>query len=192
MPALILLLKRAAQIGVAAIMAASFLAPFAHVSFLRELASFLIIEDSLEPAAAIVSLAGEAQPAVREIEAARLYRAGWAPLIIIVRAARHQDSQAVQGPRSNATQPWELSRETLVREGVPASAILIIRDEAQNTFQELQAVYRALPSKESRLVLVTSKFHTRRTRLTWEHVTGGRSQAIVRSVERDSLDPTRW
>ena len=47
---------------------------FAHVPILREMASFLIIEDSLEPAAAIVALGGV--PPFREIEAARLYRAG--------------------------------------------------------------------------------------------------------------------
>jgi len=59
---------------VAVLLAGMLLVGFAHVPILREMASFLIIEDSLEPAAAIVALGGV--PPFREIEAARLYRAG--------------------------------------------------------------------------------------------------------------------
>ena len=60
--------------GGGVLLAAMLLVGFAHVPILREMASFLIIEDSLEPAAAIVALGGV--PPFREIEAARLYRAG--------------------------------------------------------------------------------------------------------------------
>ena len=42
------------------------------------------------------------------------------------------------------------------------------------------------------MILVTSKYHTRRTRLTWHYVTGGRSQAIVRAASGDPFDPERW
>jgi hypothetical protein len=54
----------------------------AHAPILREIASFLIVEDSLRPAAAIVALGGQAP--FRQIEAARLYHAGWAPLVFVV------------------------------------------------------------------------------------------------------------
>jgi uncharacterized SAM-binding protein YcdF (DUF218 family) len=47
-------------------------------------------------------------------------------------------------------------------------------------------------SEIPRVILVTSKYHTRRTRLTWNYVTGGRSQAIVRAASRDPFDPDRW
>ena len=109
-----------------------------------------------------------------------------------MRGARHQDAQQFQDPGNDARQPWDLSREALIREGVPASAILLLKDDAQNTLEELQAASRALRSKESPVILVTSTFHTRRARLTWEYVTKGRSRAIVRAVGRDSFDPTRW
>ena len=59
---------------VAVLLAGMLLVGVAHVPILREVAAFLIIEDSLEPAAAIVALGGV--PPFREIEAARLYRAG--------------------------------------------------------------------------------------------------------------------
>ena len=42
------------------------------------------------------------------------------------------------------------------------------------------------------VILVTSKYHTRRTRLTWNYVTDGRSQAIVRAASGDPFDPDSW
>jgi uncharacterized SAM-binding protein YcdF (DUF218 family) len=42
------------------------------------------------------------------------------------------------------------------------------------------------------VILVTSKYHTRRTRLTWQYVSGGQSQAIVRAPSGDPFDPERW
>jgi uncharacterized SAM-binding protein YcdF (DUF218 family) len=47
-------------------------------------------------------------------------------------------------------------------------------------------------SEIPRVILVTSKYHTRRTRLTWNYVTGGRSQPIVWAASGDPFDPDRW
>jgi uncharacterized SAM-binding protein YcdF (DUF218 family) len=186
-------LRRSPVLRCTAVLLAGFLlAGFAYVPIVQEIASFLIVEDSLAPAAAIISLGGEGKPPFREIEAARLYRAGWAPLVVIVRGARHQDVQRFQDLGNDARQSWELSREALMREGVPPYAILLLKDNPQNTLEELQIAFRAFSSKDEPVILVTSTFHTRRARLTWEYVTKGRSRAIVRAVVRDSFDPTRW
>ena len=173
---------------------------FAHVPILREIASFLITEDTLEPAAAIVALGGE--PPFREMEAAKLYRAGWAPRVVIVRGARREELKALQNMGIEVGERWELSREVLIRQGVPASAILVPEDEAEGTLEELQAAYKALAGQRSDIsdqrsarmpvILVTSKYHTRRTRLTWHHVTEGRSRGIVRASSQDPFDPSRW
>ena len=161
-----------------------------RVPLLRVIAAFLIIEDSLAPAAAIVALGGE--PPFREMEAAKLYREGWAPRVVIVRGVRGEESKTLQDLGIAVAERWELSREVLIQQGVPASAILVPQDEAEGTLEELQSVYRALGSKNAPVILVTSKYHTRRTRLTWHHVTEGRSRAIVRSASRDPFDPGRW
>ena len=181
--------SRALRSG-AVLLAAAVLVGFAHVPILREIASFLMVEDSLRPAAAIVPLGG--QTPFREMEAAKLYHAGWAPLIVIVPGARREESKALQNLGIAVGEQWELSREVLIQQGVPGSAIRVSKDEAEGTLEELQAVYRALGSKNSPVILVTSKFHTRRTRLTWQHVTEGRSQGIVRSATLDPFDPKRW
>lgn len=174
----------------AVLLAAIMLFDFARVSILREIGSFLIVEDTLEPAAAIVALGG--QPPFREMEAARLYHAGWAPLVIIVPGARSDERKALENLGLVAGENWELNRKVLIRQGVPASAILVPKDEAEGTLEELQAVIRSLRAKDVPVILVTSKFHTRRTRLVWDYVTEGRSRGIVRATREDPFDPTRW
>jgi uncharacterized SAM-binding protein YcdF (DUF218 family) len=174
----------------AVLLAAMVLVGFAHVPILREVASFLITEDSLEPAAAIVILGGHLP--FREMEAARLYRAGWAPGVVLVRGARREEWKALQDLRIEAKEGWELSREVLIRQGVPPSAILLPEEEAEGTLEESQAAFRALKTENRPVILVTSKFHTRRARLTWNYVTEGRSKAIVRAADQDPFDPARW
>lgn len=205
---------------VAVLVAGLLLAGFAHVPILRQIASFLIVEDSLRPAAAIVALSG--QTPFREIEAAKLYRAGLAPIVIIVREAANKESQALRQLGIKKPENWVLGRAVLIQQGVPDTAILIPEGEGIGTLEELQAVYKALASQRSDIassehgagskepeirssgavlgsaernppvILVTSKYHTRRTRLTWHYVTGGHSQAITRAAGDDPFDPERW
>ncbi len=184
-------LKKSVMLRCGAVLLAGIvLFDFTRVSILREIASFLIVEDTLEPAAAIVALGG--QPPFREMEAARLYHAGWAPLVIIVPGARSDERKALENLGLVTEENWELNRKVLVGQGVPASAILVPREEAVATLEELQAAFRALRTKDAPVILVTSKYHTRRTRLTWDYVTGGRSRGIVRAAKEDPFDPTRW
>ncbi|HEX2522099.1 MAG TPA: ElyC/SanA/YdcF family protein, partial [Terriglobia bacterium] len=123
---------------------------------------------------------------------ARLYRAGWAPGVVLVRGARREEWKALQDLRIEVKEGWEMSREVLIRQGVSPSAILVPEEEAEGTLEESQVAFRALKPENLPVILVTSKFHTRRTRLTWNYVTEGRSKAIVRAAGQDPFDPTRW
>ena len=156
----------------------------------RGIGSFLVVEDPLEPAAAIIPLGG--QIPFREMEAAKLYRDGWAPRVIIVRAALSAEAAALQALKIKKAEGWEVSDEVLRQQGVPASAIVVPKDEGVGTLEELQAAYAVLPNKDAPVILVTSKYHTRRTRITWNYVTGGKSQPIVRAASGDPFDPERW
>jgi len=185
------LVKRSGSLRCAAVLlSGALLLGAARLPALREIASFLIVEDSLQPAAATVALGG--QTPFREIEAARLYHAGLAPNVVIVRVAPNDESTALQQLGIKKVPEWELSRQVLIQQGVPTSAILIPNDEGVGTLEELQAAYGALRSKDSPVILVTSKYHTRRTRLTWQYVSEGRSQGIVRAASLDPFDPDKW
>lgn len=174
----------------AVLLAGLLLAALASVLLLQQIGAFLIVEDSLRPATAIVALAGHTP--FRELEAARLYRAGLAPQVVIVREAPNAESAALQQLGIKKPQTWELSRAVLIQQGVPDSAIVIPVDEGIGTLEELQAVYTSLHNKTAPVILVTSKFHTRRTRLTWQYVTKGRSQPIVRGASGDPFDSNQW
>jgi uncharacterized SAM-binding protein YcdF (DUF218 family) len=162
----------------------------AHAPLLRSVAAILIVEDALEPAAAIVALGG--QVPFRPIEAAELYRAGWAPRIVIVRGAQVEENRALRRLGIVLPESWEIEREVLLRRGVPASAIVVPEGEAEGTLEELAIVARAIEPEGKPVILVTSKIHTRRTRMTWEHVTEGRSRPVVRIAPDDPFEPHRW
>lgn len=117
----------------------------AHLPIFRGIGSLLIVEDTLEPAAAIVALGG--QTPFREIEAAKLYHAGLAPLVVIVREAPTAESEALRELGVNKVPQWELARAVLLQQGVPDAAILIPNDEAVGTLEELQAVWGALGAR---------------------------------------------
>src|SRR5207253_7672818 len=132
----------------AVLMAATLLAGFGHVPILREIASFLIVEDSLQPGAAIVALGG--QTPFREIEAAELYRAGLAPNVVIVRVAPNDESTALQQLGIKKVPEWELSRQVLIQQGVPTSAILLLKDDAQNTLRNYKPLSEGFVPKKAR------------------------------------------
>lgn len=157
---------------------------------LRAIATFLIVEDRLEPAAAIVVMGGHLP--FRAMEAAELYRAGWAPQVILTRGTQREEQQALRALNVPISQEWELNREVLLRLGVPPSAILVLEGEAEGTLEELRIIANALRPDGALVILVTSKVHTRRVRLTWRYVAGGRSRGIIRSARQDPFDPNGW
>ena len=165
-------LKGSRKFKFCAVLLAGMLLGLSYAVLLRQIGSYLIVQDALRPATAIVALAG--QTPFRELEAARFYHAGLAPRVVIVRDGRNAESEALQQLGIKKPQSWELSRAVLIRQGVPESAIAIPVDEGKGTVEELQAVYSALENKTGPVILVTSKFHTRRTRLTWQYVSHGR------------------
>jgi len=163
---------------------------FARVPILRALGSFLIIEDPLQPAVAIVALGGD--PPFREMEAARLYRAGWAPKVIVIPGALWEEQQALSELGIRVPESWEISREVLLNKGVPSSAIIVPKGRAEGTLEELKLAFNTIGPVIQPVILVSSKYHTRRVRLTWGYVTHGDSTAIVRAAEGDPFDPARW
>lgn len=94
-----------------ALLVAILLAGFTGLPLVRGIASFLIAEDPLQPLAAIVPLGGHLP--FREMQAAKLYRDGWAPQVIVVRAAPSAEAEALQALKIKKPQEWELSREVL-------------------------------------------------------------------------------
>ncbi len=64
------------------------LAYLVHPIVLRSVSAYLVVEDVLEPASANLVLAGRAP--LRTLEAARLYKDGWTPRIILNQPQRKE------------------------------------------------------------------------------------------------------
>jgi uncharacterized SAM-binding protein YcdF (DUF218 family) len=148
---------------------------------------WLVREDPLVKAKAIVVLSGEMP--LRAMEAAKLYRHGYAPEIWLTHSTEPGETLREMGI-SFAGQDF-YDKLILIHEGVPPEAIRILDPPIVNTADEIKVVADALAGGEG-VIVVTTKAHTRRVRLLWRRLAPGRGQAIVRAASGDSFDPGRW
>lgn len=112
------------------------------------------------PAGAIVAISG-GDTIARTKEAIKLYKNGWAPVLIFSGAAQDKT-----GP-SNA----EAMRREARTEGVPDSAIMIEQDSAttKQNAENTQNIFTQ--NKIDSVILVTSGYHQRRAGLEFKHTT---------------------
>ena len=85
------------------------------------------------------------------------------------------------------------SVEVLKRLAVRASAIRVLRDRHVNTADEIRTIERELRAAgANRVILVTSKYHSRRVRAFWRALVGSEPNAIVRYAWGNPFEPEHW
>lgn len=153
---------------------------------------YLIVEDRLEPADAILALAGPRT--VRWLEAVDLYREGLAPNILLSPGIVEEAEVELRARGIRYPSEAELVRDAMVQLGVPAPAITIIKGSVDNTADEAARTKAiALEKGWTRLIVVTSKYHTRRTKYAFERElrdTGIRVQ--MKGSRYDGAQPDGW
>jgi uncharacterized SAM-binding protein YcdF (DUF218 family) len=150
---------------------------------------WLVVEDSLAKARAIVVLSG-AMP-LRAIEAARLYREGYAPEIWLTHSPEPGETLEKMGIPFAGEDYYDT--RVLMHEGVPQEAIHVLAPPIVNTADEIKVVAATLArGKSEAVILVTTKAHTRRVRLLWRRLAPGQGPAIVRASPGDPFDPRHW
>lgn len=150
---------------------------------------WLVVEDPLEKARAIAVLSGRMP--LRAIEAAKLYRQGYAPEVWLTHSSEPGENLKRMGI-SFAGEDYYNAR-VLVHEGVPPEAIHVLEPPVVNTADEIKVLAAMLaPEKDRTVILVTTKPHTRRARLLWRRLAAGQGRAIVRASSDDSFDPKHW
>lgn len=132
-------------------------------------ARVLIAEDPLEKTDILFLLNGDQD--TRPFEAVRLWKAGWAPKIVVARA---ETSPTIElGLTPNAT---DVGVGVLRKLGVPDSAIVeeIIPGGVTSTYDEAVTLRKyAEREKIGSINIVTSSFHTRRARWITRKVLAG-------------------
>lgn len=161
----------------------------AAVVFLLSIGRWLVAEDPIEKASAIVVLSGHMP--LRAMEAAKLYREGYAPKVWLTHSTEPGATLGAMGISYVGEDVYDV--QVLVHEGVPPAAIRMLQPPIINTADEIAAVSAALEEeKGSTVIIVTSKVHTRRVRILWRRLATRRGHAIVRAASDDPFDPRRW
>lgn len=158
---------------------------------LSRLGSFLVAEDPLQQADAIVVLGGTMYE--RQLEAVDLYRAGVAPKIYLMREIADYGELELMARGVPFVRAVDVQIDAMVRIGVPREAIGIL-DQANSTADEADHVFD-LVSRErlSKVIIVTSKQHTRRARLVMNRrMAKLGTTVIVRATHYDKSDVEHW
>lgn len=149
---------------------------------LRLAGSFWIKSDAPASSDVIVILSDDDFTADRATRAADLYHDGWAQRIVCSgRWLRPYASIA------------ELMQHDLEARGVPRQAIVPFPHKAANTLEELKDI-RGFVQQHGwkRVMIVTSNYHTRRTRYLCRHIFHEDARVLVVTAPDHEYDPDSW
>jgi uncharacterized SAM-binding protein YcdF (DUF218 family) len=168
-------------------------APFLLLSAVTvpRLGAWLVVQDPLEKADALVVLGGTMYE--RPLEAVELYLEGWAPRLYLFREIADWGEDELVRRGVTYLRSVDVQVDALHRLGVPQDAITIL-DQANSTAQEADYVYDLVTTQRlNRVIIVTSKQHTRRARLVMNRrLAGTGAVPILRYSRYDRSDVDRW
>ena len=153
---------------------------------------WLVVEDRLQPAVAIAILGGKMP--FRAMEAAELYRAGYAPEIWLPAMEGPAEHEPIRRMGFSPFEP-ELYYKVLERLGVPRRAVRVLNPSAKNTRQEMIIISQALRAAGGgRVIVVTSPTHTRRVRVVWTRIAWPFDELVVRYTRHEpvAVNLGRW
>ena len=152
---------------------------------------WLMVADPLEPAKAIVVLSGRVP--FRAMEAASIYREGLAPGVWLTKEVVRAEEHALGRLGVAVVREEVYNREVLERLGVKPEAIRLLGDRIRNTVDEVRLVASELGRNGGdRVIIVTSKAHSRRVRATWVAIVGASPKAIVRYAREEPYGAAGW
>jgi uncharacterized SAM-binding protein YcdF (DUF218 family) len=153
---------------------------------------FLASEQPLQRADAIFVFAGTVVE--RPLEAADLYRGGYAPIIVVTRATAEQGTFQLERRGVRIPTAHDLTKEVLLQVGVPAAALMTPTFVHDNTGEEARTLRElALQHRWHRVILVSSKYHLRRLAVAARRqLRGTNVEVIARGSRYDPATPDRW
>jgi len=184
--------RRILRVIVRTLVAIALLVILAGALFFRSAGRYLVVEDPLEKSDAILALAGARVE--RWLEVVDLYHAGWAPHIVLSNGRTHEIEAQLRARGIRFPAEAETAREAMVQMEVPAKAIEILPGSVDNTAQEARATREmALANGWQRVIVVTSRYHSRRTAFAFRREFQGTPVQIrIRTSRYDLSTPDRW
>jgi uncharacterized SAM-binding protein YcdF (DUF218 family) len=161
-----------------------------RVPVLRSMADFLDVSEPPARCDYVLPLGGS--PDTRPFAAAAFYRAGLARKVILTRP----DDAGYQLATGEQFLPNEqdLAHRALEARGVPAGAIVSLPAEMRSTFDEADALFQFLAGDpDATVTVITSSFHTRRTRWIFRKVFGDQAWRLrFTGITGDGYDSSDW
>ncbi len=127
-------------------------------------ADWLSVADKPQKADAILVLAGGFS---RPFQAADLYRQGYARKVYVSVPVRGDEYRLLDGAGIAFPREEDIVREVLLKKGVPAAAIEYFGKDSVSTAAEAQAARALFAQGTPKLLIVTSAYHLRRSRMTF-------------------------
>lgn len=153
------------------------------------LGSWLVVEDPLVHADAIVVLSGRLPE--RALEAARIYKAGYSDLVWI--SPPVSPVEELKTMKISYLGEDFYNEKVLIAKGVPPDSIRILDNADANTEAEVRQIAEDLHNSDFHsVIIVTSKAHTRRVRTIWRKLVGAEPRMIVHYAEDDTFDGAHW
>jgi len=141
-----------------------------------------VVDEPFDQAEALIVLSDDNFYADRATKAAELFRDGKAKLVV-ASGRRLRPSAGIS----------ELMEHDLIERGVPKKSILRVAHDADNTREEAQALLKvAMERKWTRVIVVTSNYHTRRARYIFRKVFPQQVKVSVSSARDGDFDPAHW
>lgn len=155
------------------------------------LGAWLVVEDPLQKADAIFVLGGTLFE--RPLEAVDLYHEGWAPRLLLMRQIADKGEIELRRRGIQYQREIDVQVDVLTRLGVPRSAIEIL-DEQDSTKDEADTLRAIVVARQwSRVIVVTSKQHTRRARLVMNRrLSDTNGQVMLRASRYDDTKVEGW
>ncbi|MEW6673297.1 MAG: YdcF family protein [Thermodesulfobacteriota bacterium] len=162
---------------------------------LTAIGGFIVVDDVPVRSDAIVVLNSGVEYYPRLIEAASLYKRGFAQTIVINGNRKSDVLRELEGKGFEACCPWhENSVRILSLFGVPRSHVVNISlEDAYDTISEAKVLGKDLLSRGfKQIIITTSKYHTRRAGFIWKKLF--KNQLAVRTIaaKKDPYDPGGW
>jgi uncharacterized SAM-binding protein YcdF (DUF218 family) len=153
---------------------------------------FLIIDEPIRPADALVVLAGARVD--RWLEAVDLFREGKGKNILLSPGYLEPAEIRLRANGIHYPAATDLIRDAMVQMGVPAGVITSMPEGVDNTAHE--AFFAARIARDrgwKTVVVVTSPYHTRRALFAFEReLKGSGIDVQVRGSRHHDIDPDRW
>ncbi len=152
---------------------------------LAALGGWLNVSEPPRVADYVLVLGGDRQ--TRPFAAAALYRAGLARNVLLPTAGLADEEDDLVPPEH------EIARRVLRRGGVPEDAVIVLPGVVHSTFDEARALAHFLDERPNGSVTVlTSDYHTRRTRWIFRRVVGERPSVHFAGVPPDGYGAGNW